>query len=387
MISNLKFSALSLCVAASIGVAMSAPAKVESQAAVTPVSASDLIYTPQEMLSFDIDRYLAKRAPHLRSKSEVISHWAAYSGISPKVLIALMEQQSGVVTRTRMRGNPMARPFGNLSRKNGFDQQVKDIAGQLEAVVYAQRDTQIAAKARGNAIDAVNPLQAFYEVAGESRSKAAMLGQMQFAETYGGLFNETWGAKAKSSIAGARFVATALPTTTVSLPYAVGTTMKVEGAHSTNNASLDFITEVPWGSSQSSYPIKASTSGTFKRHSSCYAEVIHSSGWSTSYYHIDRIALADGSSVSSGTTIAYPAKTTSQALCDGGSADSPHLHWTLRNNGVKSSVNGLRLSNYLVTATSSVEYYRGCDKFSLYHVVRKVKYCGEASSGRRVPNN
>ena len=55
-----------------------------------------MVYSHEEMFGFDIQKYLSTRAPRLVRQSESISHWAGYSGISPKVLIALMEQESGI---------------------------------------------------------------------------------------------------------------------------------------------------------------------------------------------------------------------------------------------------------------------------------------------------
>jgi len=49
-----------------------------------------LIYTPEEMLSFNIQDYLQENAPHLTEYAEIISHWSGYSSISPKIIIALL---------------------------------------------------------------------------------------------------------------------------------------------------------------------------------------------------------------------------------------------------------------------------------------------------------
>ena len=62
--------------------------------------AIDFVYSPEEMLNFDIHAYLQEHAPHLlhvtdedsqASCAEMISHFAAKEGISPRLLIAMME--------------------------------------------------------------------------------------------------------------------------------------------------------------------------------------------------------------------------------------------------------------------------------------------------------
>ena len=95
-----------------MGIKWSNSSDAAGQAAVGPITASDMIYPPDEMIDFKVDRYFAMRAPHLRSKCEVISHWAGQSTISPKILIALLERQSGIVTKKRMSKDAMTRPFG-----------------------------------------------------------------------------------------------------------------------------------------------------------------------------------------------------------------------------------------------------------------------------------
>ena len=379
MSSHLKATALSFCIAAAIGVACSPPAHAASPAASAPVTGADLIYTPDEMFGFDIERYLAKRAPHLRGHGEAISHWAGYSSISPKVLIALMEQQSGVVTRTRMRGNAMTRPFGKLSRRNGFNQQIEDVAEQLRVIVYSQRDIEVAAKAQGKPAMAQNPLRTLYQNAGETASSAAVLGHAQFAGTYGALFNETWGSKAKPSIVDGNIGTRAGPANGfLRFPYPVQASWHVGGAHTNTGSgnypmsSLDMSVGGGWGSNQSGVRVSSSASGTFKRHSSCFAEIVHSGGWSTTYYHMMNLQYATNAVVGQSVFIGNPANTQAQALCNGGSSTGPHQHWSLKLNGSHYNLNQVTVSGYLITATGT-SYDTNCNRFYLVKAGRK--YC------------
>ncbi len=379
MSSYLKVTALSLCLAVAIGVAHTQPAHAASAADSAPVTVSDLIYTPEEMFGFDIERYLAKRAPHLLGQSEAISHWAGYSSISPKVLIALMEQQSGVVTRTRMRGNATTHPFGKLSRRSGFGPQVEDVAEQLRVIVYSQRDAELAAKAQGKVAVIHNPLRTLYENAGETPSSAALLGHAEFAATYGALFNETWGAAAKPSIVGGDVDTLVWPTNNfLRLPYPLQASWHVGGAHTNSGSgnypmsSLDMSLGGGWGSNQSGVRVSSSAAGTFKRHSSCFAEIVHSGGWSTTYYHMMNLQYATNAVVGQSVFIGNPANTQAQALCNGGHSTGPHQHWSLKYNGSHYHLNQVTVSGYLINATGS-SYDTNCNRF--YLVKNGQRYC------------
>jgi LasA protease len=95
---------------------------------------SDLIYTNEQMLNFNIEEYLRTYAPHLLPYAESISHWAGFSSISPKVLLALMEYQSSIISFESSAG--MSRPFATLSETVGFNEQLKDVSNQLAELHY-----------------------------------------------------------------------------------------------------------------------------------------------------------------------------------------------------------------------------------------------------------
>ena len=378
MNTHIKAAALSLCIAAAIGSMWSSSADAAGQTAVAPITASDMIYTPDEMIGFKVGRYFAKRAPHLRSKSEVISHWAGQSTISPKILIALMEQQSGIVTGKRMSSDAMIRPFGALSRYSGFDRQVQDIAGQLDEIVYSQQEVAASAKAQGVAFTAENPLQLLYQKAGESKASASQLGDREFAQSYAGLFNEALGENPKPSIFSGDFSTMAVPSSTLlRLPYATDLSWYIGGPHGSGGvkpySSLDMSNSGGWGSSQSSNWVRASAAGTFVKDSSCSGSVVHSGGWSTSYYHLENIQIQDGATVTQGQRIANPANDIDQALCQGGSSTGPHVHWTLRLNGSRNTLDGVRLSGYRITSQGTSNYDDNCSRF--YLVKGGLTYC------------
>ncbi len=344
----------------------------QAQGLAAAPAANSLVYSHDEMFNFDIAGFLQSRAPALAPHAEAISHWAGYSSISPKVLIALMEQQTGAISRAQ-KGVP-AKPFGNLSRANGFAEQVRDISHQLATKLYARvaaldaglaGNTEFAASANPNAS---NPLHALFE---NRMSIDANIDQnlSDFAQTYQRLF----GREFNLNNAGAALRAANLagPANGVlQFPYPVGASWHVGGAHTTTGSgnypmsSLDMSLGGGWGSNQSSVWVSASAGGTFKRHSSCFAEVVHSGGWSTTYYHLMNIQYNSGATVAKGARIANPANSKAQALCNGGSSTGPHEHWSLKSNGSYVHLHGVYLSGWQITATGT-SYDTNCSRFYL----------------------
>ena len=114
----------------------------EISSADTSIENELLIYTPQEMLSFNIEDYLQHNAPHLVEYAEIISHWCGYSSISPKIIITLIEYQTGLISNAQPDPNDIEKPLSSLSDSTGFSMQIKDVATQLADAYYSWRKDQ-----------------------------------------------------------------------------------------------------------------------------------------------------------------------------------------------------------------------------------------------------
>jgi LasA protease len=331
-----------------------------------------LVYSYEEMFGFDIEDYLAANAPHLLPHAEVLSHWAGYTTISPRVLLALMELKTRAVSAgATASAEAQERPFGDLSARVGVAEQLHDVADQLATVLY---DTGRTAPESGEfgRPPVVSPL---HELLG--RNAEAGRAVDEFAAVYERLFHdrfvvETQSAQGPSATLGP-------PTGLLQFPYPRGATWHIGGAHTNTGSgsyplsSLDMYRGGGWGSNQSNYWVSASAGGTFKRHSSCFAEVVHSGGWSTTYYHLMNIRYSTGATVSQNAAIANPANTYSQAICNGGHSTGPHEHWSLKSNGSWYHLNNnVYLSGYRITATGS-SYDTNCNRF--YLVKNGQRYC------------
>ncbi|MGH8077488.1 MAG: hypothetical protein ACREPE_09225, partial [Lysobacter sp.] len=206
----------------------------------------------------------------------------------------------------------------------------------------------------------------------------------EFQQVYGRLFNEPRKAARPSGrfgtqASGTDVTALAGPVNGfLQFPYPRGQSWHVGGAHTHTGSgnypmsSLDMSRGGGWGSYQGNIWVASSAAGMFKRHSSCFAEVVHSGGWSTTYYHMMNLQYGTGANISANTGIGNPANTRTQALCNGGSSTGPHEHWSLKYNGSHYHLNGVYLSGFRITAVGS-SYDTNCYRF--YLTKNGYSYC------------
>lgn len=339
--------------------------------------ASALVYSYDEMFNFDIDQYLASQAPHLLPYAETISHWAGYTSISPRVLLTLIDLQSQLISQPDL--TLLQQPLAGLSNADGFSAQLQDVADQLATRLY-QREAAVSEFATA-------PAAALSYLFGVDSSKDAAVSQLQadklsaFNQRYQQLFAESYlQAPDTSSDSSTQNITTLAGPANgfLQFPFPLGQSWHVGGAHTNTGSgnypmsSLDMSIGGGWGSNQSNTWVAASAAGSFKRHSSCFAEVVHSGGWSTTYYHLMNIQYNTGANVAKNTKIANPANTKAQALCNGGASTGPHQHWSLKQNGSWVHLNTVYLSGWQITATGS-SYDTNCTRF--YLTKNGVKKC------------
>lgn len=335
-----------------------------------------MIYDYDEMFNFDIEAYLQKNAPHLMPQAEVISHYAGYSSISPKLLIALIEQQSGLLSKHDK--SKLARPFGVLSSKYGFKEQVSDISERLAIAFYdghSFAQTGVNEKHTTNA-DAVKALNAILAPKFEQEDQVLAKALQQRTEkavsavnsTYHKLFgqddNQAGDFRAESTSTQASI------DNYFQLPYRVGRTWTYGGSHTNTGSgsypqsSLDLNNGGYWGDNLSNLWIASAAPGRVKVHSSCFVEVYHDNNWSTTYYHVDNIQYNTNSQIDRNVAIANYASNKSQALCNGGQSTGPHVHFSLKRNAEHYHLNGIKLSGYEVN-TGRDSYDSNCSYFWL----------------------
>ncbi|MDT8997933.1 M23 family metallopeptidase [Paucibacter sp. APW11] len=335
-----------------------------------------MLYSHAEMFSFDTESYLLAHAPQLAQYAETISHWAGYSSISPRVLLTLIEQHSGLISRPEQRA-ALNRPMGSLSKQTGFNAQVRDVADQLARRLYESAPHEAAAEF-GNESAQFTPLRALLTNSNGN--------EQEFAATYQRLFGRAFDTdaaralheQAAASSGDAQATTSGTPDASLAgppvgflqFPFPIGDSWHVGGAHTNTGSgsyplsSLDMSKGGGWGSNQSAVRVSASAAGTFKRHSSCFAEIVHSGGWSTTYYHMDQLQYNTGAAVAKNAFIGNPANNKAQALCNGGASTGPHQHWSLKSNGAWQHLNTVSIAGWQITATGS-SYDTNCSRFYL----------------------
>lgn len=333
----------------------------------------NVVYGQNEMLSFRTEKFLEKFAPHLREKSEAISHVAGRTGISPKLLLAMMEQRSRIISIPNDTRS-MQRPFGNLSKKIGFREQLEDVATNMAAAIYSQIQKIDSSKRPSISLlvvttDGLNGAFTDYE-------------RMELAQIYFGFFGSLQSNESRSS----RITLSSVPNGSMRLPYENGKAWNFSGAHmdglSLLFSSIDFAPRGSvWGGDTSANRVTASAGGIFIRHSSCSAEILHDGGWSTTYYHMDNLRFQTNSIVRQGDIIGTAANSLAQALCEGGSSSGPHVHWSIKRDGIYQDVDQSFVSGYLINSKSSINYDTNCTLF--YLKKNGIKYC----AGRLLTNS
>lgn len=92
-----------------------------------------------DLLREDWDNFFALHAPVLEDKKERVLHWAGYTSINPKVILALIELQSGLLSDSDADLN---NAFAGLSDEHGFDAQLEDVVMMLSQRFYAYKQWQ-----------------------------------------------------------------------------------------------------------------------------------------------------------------------------------------------------------------------------------------------------
>lgn len=329
---------------------------------------SDNFLFNNQLNKLDWPNYFSLHAPSLQKKQEVILHWAGYSSINPKLLIALIELQSGLISTPS--DDKFDSPLDGLSNKLGFDQQVKDIAIQLSARFYAFEQALSQNKLSQLQINtpatlAIQSLLAESNVQtehvtqhSETRFNQLLAAYKHVSNGESLLIDADISSESKQTIQAANFYMT--------FPWQSGSAWYSGGAHSNTGSgypfsSLDFNNgSGGWGSNTPW--VQASHGGQVTRYSACNIRVTHSSGYATSYYHMDNVQYNTGDVISAGAWLGRYANNYSAALCEGGQSSGPHVHWSLLYNGRFVSLQNAYISGYRVDIGNS-NYDDNCSNF------------------------
>lgn len=322
--------------------------------------AHSLAFTPAEMLRFDIGQWLEQEAPHLAELEAPIGHWAAYYHISPRVLITLMELESGLVSQPLTEAR-LAEPFGALSAKQGFREQLQDVAKRLSHHNFpfdeqTLKALPIEARDRG--------LSALAELYGHRTDSGATTALVEYEQLHDRFFGNLKVRKPRQEQATQAQGPQGSAPIDFQFPWPVGEAWAGGGAHSSSMQSLDFIQRyLDWGDEGVFDAwVSAAHSGRMRIWSECSLSIIDDSEtWVTNYYHLENIQVPDNSRVSQNQVLANYADDHATAICQGGSSTGPHLHFSIAEDDSWEPIHGRVLSSFRINMESQLWYDSDCD--------------------------
>ncbi|MCF7518375.1 elastinolytic metalloprotease pseudoalterin [Pseudoalteromonas sp. L21] len=329
-----------------------------------------------DLLNEDWDNYFASYAPELQSKQAFILHWAGYYSINPKVILALIEQQSEGLSDPSVE---LESVFKNISDKQGFEEQVKDVVFKLSQRFYAFKHWQEQAVKHDKNSNSIKHLIRPSQVSTAATAALASMMSKQhnlhaqandsltrFLDIFEQLSPEQSLILNTDQVTFSGEEQSVQATFTMNLPWSQGYYWYSGGAHSNTGSgypysSLDFNNgSGGWGSNTPW--VQAAHGGVITRFSSCNIRVTHSSGFATNYYHMSNLQYNNGDTVQPGTLLGRYANSYNQALCEGGQSSGPHVHFTLLQNGQQVSLHNRYISNYRIDVGNS-NYDSNCNNF------------------------
>ena len=354
------------------------------------LSDGQFVYGPN-IGNFNIENYLNANTPHLLKYAEDLYGRSEYFSINPKIYLTLLEVHSHLISIPN--AAITEDPFG--LNNGGFISQIEIVSNimsdayylhlysysplpvsqrRLEpfvtpggATIYVAPDTNAGTYAIIAGLAAINQ-QDISIILDNSQANG-------FYQTYVRLFGNDDPLDKTNHIytpgevgvlmtpdyllpqpaEGEVLGALAAPDNLLQLPYLQGLSWQFGGVHNTaggttftDASALDFYPSgSSWGMNTSNMWVVASASGIPTRVSSCYFKILHNDGWETTYYHLENTQFISGL-INQNDKIGVIANTEAEAICNGGSASGPHVHFSLRHNGAFVAINGTPLSGWYV---------------------------------------
>lgn len=316
---------------------------------------SELVYGPTTV-GFDVAQFVAERGGYLasytevaegvkRSGAELVQLVAERYSVSPRLLLALLEYQSGWVTVRHPDPATMTYPLGRTEGgTEGLFRQFEWAASALNAGFYGWREGALNLVILGDGTRAaLSPglnagsaaLESFFAQVYERAGWEKAVGRTGFVATFTRAFGDPF------TLAVEPLIPTGLTQPQFDLPWAPGETWYFSagphGGWGQNSAwaALDFL---PPGRETGCYVspfwARAVARGVIARVGFGIAVLDidgdghEQTGWSVLYLHVAEDGRAQvGAKLDAGDPIGHPS-------CEGGNATGAHLHIARRYNGV-----------------------------------------------------
>lgn len=316
---------------------------------------AELVYGPTAA-SFDValvvtsvNGYLAGYTDvidgQLFTGAEVVQRVADENSLNPRLLLAMLEYQSGWVTNPAPNESTLRYPMGRIDPwHQGLYSQMSWAANELNRGFYLwQRNLLAVWTLFDGSVVAIDPtinagtaglqyyLALFYGKQGWDQA----VSEQGFVQVYRRLFGDPFAYSYEP------LVPADLSQPAFILPFEAGSTWSfTSGPHGGWNdgtpwSALDFAPPgEPLGCSRTTHPVVAIAAGEVIRSGNGAVVIdldgdgIEQTGWTVHYAHIDSQGrIEQGTRVNQGDTIGYPS-------CEGGFSTATHLHIARRYNGV-----------------------------------------------------
>jgi len=347
------------------------------------ISDGQFVYGPN-VDGFELKRFLENKNSVLSEEQylTVIDDLATYYSINPKVLLTIIEMQSGLVTKSEYAQEDLKDPIG-YKDINGFTPEMQKITSTLFNSFY-ERYNKAGVQtslilADGSVISIPDNINAgsfaifmsFAELMDEQSWIKAIdkNSPHSFWQTYTSLFpGENLLDDSNILVPNAT-----PPSDLLKLPYPCNDTWKFfQGPHPWNgsnycntepHSSLDFG---PGNSCSSPIPsnewITAAASGSVTvKCNGCMIVIDHGNGWETRYYHVANPSVSSGDTVNKDDRLGHPScRPTygeSCGSCGGSASGSQHVHFAINLNGAYQSIDGTSLEGWIVHDTGCYEGY------------------------------
>ena len=307
---------------------------------------------------FDAGAFLESRGSRLAAYAGDLELWASYSSVNPQVLLAVLQVRYGLVdglpdgadpvqVRDQIETTALALATAFYEHLYTWGARRDALATSAPLPSLALEDGTIITLSAGETSGtyALQQVLAQGSDVATWQSLTAPADDGSFGATFAALFPATDLLAEDNPINPAEVP----PDTLLQFPFPLADTWGFWGAHSWNGgsapppfSSLDFYDGGATCSAPPGLYAVASAAGSSTRRNTCWMEIDHGSGWTTSYYHLQNL-VAGGTQIRNARLGSIACE-----VCAGGFATGPHVHWSLKYNGAYASLEGVKLSGWTV---------------------------------------
>jgi murein DD-endopeptidase MepM/ murein hydrolase activator NlpD len=307
---------------------------------------------------FDILAFLAQRGSPLAAYADDIGLWAGYSSVNPQVLLTVLELRNGLVDhfpadidRETVESDiettalDLATAFYDHLYVWGARAEDADV-DRTQPTLMLDDNTMVALSgALSSGTFALLKVLSGGADLGTFEALTATANQGGFSATFASLFPGVDPLAEDNPINPADLP----PDSLFQFPFPLGDTWGFWGPHSWNGgtapppySSMDFYDGGGTCAAPPGLYAVATAAGSGVRRYSCWMEIDHGSGWTTSYYHLQNL-VGSGSQIRNGRLGSIACE-----VCAGGYATGPHVHWSLKYNGAYVSLEGVKISGWTI---------------------------------------